>query len=79
MVCCGEKRAMLAKAREKIYPQEQSGTVYFQYTGRRGINVIGRVTHSLYRFESSGTVVAVDVRDQLALKSVPNLRQVKSP
>lgn len=79
MGCCGEKRAKLAKARDEIDPREQSGQVYFQYTGRRGVNVIGRVTHSLYRFESSGIVVAVDIRDQLALKSVPNLRQVKSP
>jgi hypothetical protein len=59
-------------------PPKRDAPVYFQYTGRTGMTVIGRETRSRYRFNSPGAVVAVDVRDQFALAAVPNLRQVQS-
>lgn len=77
MACCGDKRVQLNQARRGLYPEEQTDPVYFQYTGRTGITVTGRETRSRYRFDSPGAVVAVDIRDRLALAAVPNLRQVK--
>jgi hypothetical protein len=79
MGCCGDKRAQLNQARQELDPREQADPVFFQYTGRTGLTVIGRETRLRYRFDSPGAMVAVDIRDQLALSFVPNLRQVKSP
>jgi hypothetical protein len=77
MGCCGGKRAQLKQTRNAPDPEEQAGPVYFQYTGRTGMTVIGGETRLRYRFDSPGAIVAVDRRDRLALTSVPNLRQVK--
>ena len=79
MSCCGDKRAQLNLTREELEPEKQADPVFFQYTGRTGLTVIGRESGLRYRFDSSGAVVAIDVRDRLALSFVPNLRQVKSP
>ena len=75
-MCCGDKRAQIVQpqgAAEKVEP------VYFQYTGRTGMTVIGRETSSKYRFDTPGAVVAVDTRDQHAMSFVPNLRRVNHP
>ena len=72
-MCCGDKRAQL---KPSPYPAEGAEAVYFQYTGRTGMTVIGRETRSKYRFDTSGTIVAVDARDQHAMSFVPNLRRV---
>lgn len=79
MTCCGDKRAELNLTRQEPEPDKQADPVFFQYTGRTGLTVIGRETGLRYRFDSPGAVVTVDVRDRLALASVPNLRQVKGP
>ena len=79
MTCCGDKRAQLNLTRQELEPDKQADPVFFQYTGRTGLTVIGRETGSRYRFDSPGAVVTVDARDRLALVVVPNLRQVKSP
>jgi hypothetical protein len=79
MACCGDKRAQVNLTRQQLEPGKQSDPVFFQYTGRTGLTVIGRETGLRYRFDSPGAVIAVDGRDRLALTFVPNLRQVKSP
>jgi hypothetical protein len=77
MACCGDKRAQANLARRTLDAREQADPVYFQYTGRLELTVVGRVTRIRYRFDSPGAVVAVDIRDQTALTMVPNLRRVK--
>jgi hypothetical protein len=79
MACCGDNRAQLNLIRQALEPGKLADPVFFQYTGRTGLTVIGRATRIRYRFDNPGAVVAVDKRDQLALSFVPNLRQVKSP
>ena len=79
MACCGDKRAQLNLARQELEPENQAEPVFFQYTGRTGLTVIGRETRSRYRFGGPGAVVAIDSKDRYALAFVPNLRQVKSP
>lgn len=78
MTCCGDKRAQLNLTRQELEPGKPADPVFFQYTGRTGLTVIGRETRLRYRFDSPGAVVAVDGKDRLALTFVPNLRQVKS-
>jgi hypothetical protein len=77
MACCGDQRAQLNQIRQA--PAKLAHPVFFQYTGKTGLTVIGRETRIRYRFDKPGAVVPVDKRDQLALSFVPNLRQVKSP
>jgi hypothetical protein len=60
---------------EKTALQPQS--VYFKYTGKTGMTVIGRETRTYYRFENPGAVVAVDARDKTAFLHVPHLRLVE--
>ena len=78
MACCGDNRAQFNLTRQALEPGKLADPVFFQYIGRTGLTIIGRGTGLRYRFDSPGAVVAVDVRDRLALTSVPNLRQVKS-
>ena len=74
MPCCGDKRAQLHPASQ--VPAEHNPPVYFQYTGKTGMTVIGRETRLRYRFDQPGAVLAVDARDKAAFVTVPNLRQV---
>jgi hypothetical protein len=89
MSCCGKGRAKLLQtiqANQMLEPGKQTSLqnqserhspIYFQYIGKTGLTVLGRETRNRYRFDGPGAVVAVDVRDQLAMTAVPNLRQVK--
>lgn len=89
MSCCGEKRAQLTKKTETSQALEQKERTssrhqptgdtpaYFQYVGKKGLTVIGRETHRLYRFDKPGAVVAIDKRDQRAMEAVPVLRLVR--
>ena len=74
MGCCGDKRTRLYQASN--VPAETNTSVYFQYTGKTGMTVIGRETRRRYRFDRPGAVAAVDARDKTALVFVPNLRLV---
>jgi len=74
MGCCGGKRELINLGHK---PEEQEDPVYFQYTGRTGLTIIGRETRTRYRFDNPGSVVAVDIRDKDAMIYVPNLRQMK--
>jgi hypothetical protein len=88
MPCCGKGRAQVTKDIETPKrngasstsgnePTDGSAVVYFKYTGRTGLTVLGRETRKRYRFDNPGAVVAVDARDRIALSAVPNLKQVK--
>ncbi len=48
--------------------------VYFEYTGRTGMTVLGGATGQRYRFAAAGARVAVDRRDAGSLSAVPGLR-----
>jgi hypothetical protein len=91
MACCGKKREQLLQANranrilragENLDQQVTPAAdvqVYFQYTGRTGLTVIGRATYQRYRFDRTGVVLNVDARDKRALSAIPTLRQVKKP
>jgi len=50
--------------------------VYFEYVGKTGLTTIGPITGKRYRFNSNGAVVAVDLRDQAFLLTIPLLKKV---
>ncbi len=74
MGCCGSKRELVNLGQK---PAQPAGPVYFQYTGKTGVTVIGRETRTRYRFDNPGAVVPVDALDRDAMTYVPCLRQVK--
>lgn len=86
MSCCGNKRqqihqattthqAELARpANAVVRPVNQF--TYFEYTGTRGLTVLGPITGIQYRFTGPGTRVAVDIRDRASMLAVPNLRPI---
>lgn len=51
--------------------------VFFEYGGRTGLTVIGRVTGKRYRFNGPGSVAEVDLRDRSSLAAVPHLKQLR--
>ncbi len=91
MPCCGKKRAQARQTQPaRRMPEtagrtaaqhrpERNSSVFFQYLGRTGLTVIGPRTRKRYRFDNPGAVVAVDPRDQRALRAVTILRQVRKP
>lgn len=90
MSCCGKGRAKLLQTMQSnraLEPGKRTSLenqpegnrpIYFQYTGKTGLTVLGRKTRNRYRFDGPGAVVAIDVRDQLGMTAIPNLRQVKA-
>lgn len=50
--------------------------VYFQYTGKSRLAVIGGVSRNLYRFDVPAARVIVDARDAISLSAIPVLMQV---
>ena len=52
---------------------------FLQYVGTTALTTVGTATGTRYRFDSPGAIVAVDVRDQPALRAIPHLRQVHLP
>jgi hypothetical protein len=77
MPCCGGKRVQYHLEGQIDRDEEETAPVYFQYTGRTGMTVIGRETRTRYRFDSPGMVIAVNARDMYAISWVPNLRRVE--
>jgi hypothetical protein len=51
-------------------------SVYFKYTGYRGLTVLGLISGNTYLFAGSGSVVATDPRDALSLAAVPKLERI---
>lgn len=89
MSCCGNKRVKLQEGAQTKHRLEENGIrsvrhqptketpIYFQYTGKTKLRVIGRVTHKLYKFDKPGAIVLIDKRDQRGLESILSITQVK--
>jgi len=84
MSCCGGKRTQAAQTTVVRPPSNRPAKAvryshaFFRYVGPTALTVVG-ATGTRYHFDSTGAVVAVDVRDQSSLQAVPQLRQVHSP
>lgn len=90
MGCCGSKRRESSRggprqtaqksrpglSTERAGPPRQRRVAYFEYVGTTGLSVIGPVTGRHYRFDGTGVVIAVDVRDEPYLPAVPHLRKL---
>jgi hypothetical protein len=50
-----------------------------QYVGMTGLTVVGSTTGTRYRFDAPGAIVAVDLRDEVSLRAIPQLRRVYLP
>jgi hypothetical protein len=83
-MCCGGQRQkyQTPNTPRRILPLTsatggfRASNVKFEYFGRTGITVLGRMSGRTYRFERPGFQVEVDARDSSSLKGIPNLRQV---
>lgn len=85
MPCCGKsqvKKPADAAVRGKTPPEaaRHKGMVYFdvlfEYSGARGITVVGPVSGRRYHFAAAGARVRIDPRDRRSLTAVPHLRQI---
>ncbi len=89
MSCCGKSREQfsagppirphsgrVAYPPAPQQPQVLQTRVFFEYTGRTGMTVIGRATGKQYRFDRPGARLEVDLRDRSAMAAVPNVRQL---
>ena len=86
MSCCGNQRAQASTRRAQtgiaVIPQGEPSRatrithVSFQYVGTTALTAMGAMTGTHYRFDWPGAVVAVDIRDQASLRSIPQLRPV---
>jgi hypothetical protein len=81
-MCCGEQRQKYRTANPRRILPPASATdwfrtpsVKFEYFGRTGLTVLGKVSGSNYRFEKPGFQVDVDARDASSLECIPNLRR----
>ena len=81
-MCCGQQRQQhrTSNSAHPMIPRptgssRPSITVTFEYLGRAGLTVVGRVSGKTYRFERPGFHVEVDALDAGSLAAVPNLRQ----
>jgi len=81
--CCGQNRSSLhttgfAATAEPARPSHQPRfVVVFEYTGATGLHAVGGSTGQHYRWSQSGARVAVDPRDRVSLRAVPQLREVR--
>ncbi len=53
--------------------------VPFRYIGKTSLSVDGVFSGREYHFDQPGAIVAIDLRDQASLASVPILQQVETP
>jgi len=89
MPCCGNQRHQsIAQNHQPGESTASSPTqqrivrdtlVYFEYTGKTTLTVMGPVTGRRYRFDAPGTIIAVDQMDRVAVAAIPNLKQVRNP
>jgi len=88
MGCCGGKRKEIsktankkpmAKVRKKQTGSNQSPSpisIYYEYSGRRGLIVVGSTTNKRYFFAKHGSRLAIDGRDRASLDGIPSLQRV---
>ncbi len=82
MPCCGKNRQQIGAMSVPTGAEMDAGspvrqfTIFFEYTGRSAMTVVGLVSGRRYRFAHPGARVAIDPRDRPGLARVPNLRQV---
>ncbi len=94
MSCCGNKRQQMQSVPSagRVYsshsmPQSvdpkrneiRYSEAYFEYKGTRSMMIIGPHTGKQYRFNKQGDVVAVDLKDRVALQGVRDLRETFHP
>lgn len=86
MPCCGQKRENIGRSYAPGIgtPPNGSGVyggrkIFFEYTGRTSMVVIGTGSGSVYRFTAPGSKLTVDVRDVPYLRTVPNLEEIQTP
>jgi hypothetical protein len=83
MSCCGRSTtAGAARVSTRGAPSRLAASVvplaaYFRCTGQSTVTVVGPVSGKMYRFPSSGQIVAVDARDTMSLSRVPYLQNVR--
>ena len=89
-MCCGKNRTTVSQTRvtsPAIRPAQtrparaarpRSNAVYFEYTGKTAMTVMGPVTGATYRFATPGSRAAVDFRDWKQVAAVPGLVRVGS-
>ena len=58
--------------------KQRSSVVYFEYTGKSAMTVVGPISGMTYRFPAPGSRAAVDLRDHRHVAAVPTLVQVRS-
>lgn len=83
MPCCTGKRKALLSSLSPATPEPErvarpaapSATATFEYAGATGLTATGAITGRRYRFEHTGAVVDVDLRDAPSLAGVPGLRR----
>jgi hypothetical protein len=82
MACCGNNRTAIKPGLAVRTPAfDAVKTAYatrvsFRYVGMTGLTATGAATGTRYRFGSPGSVLAVDARDEVSLRSIPQLRRV---
>jgi len=89
-MCCGKNRTAVsqtrvstpagrpAQAARALSIRPRSNAVYFEYTGKTAMTVMGPVTGATYRFTAPGSRVTVDFRDWKHVAAVPGLVRVGS-
>jgi len=78
-MCCGRKGTgalTSALSAAKLPPPNIQSGPAFEYVGRTGLTVVGRLTGMRYRFDGRGTRVQVHPRDAQGLEGIPVLRRL---
>ncbi len=81
MSCCGKNRALSGMSggppTDRPTPSRPHYEIFFEYTGRTALVVIGPVSGRYYRFTYPGARLPVDPRDRPALRQIEHLRMVE--
>jgi hypothetical protein len=83
MSCCGRSTtAGVARGSTGAGPSRLAASIaplaaYFRCTGQSTVTIVGPVSGKMYRFPSSGQIVAVDARDAMSLSRVPHIQTVR--
>lgn len=75
MSCCGGSRSKLTPS-ASVGAAARPTLVIVRYDGKGTLTGYGSATGRKYRFPPS-VEIAVDIRDRLALRGVPNLREIR--
>lgn len=83
MSCCGNRSraaatpSASAPARPFVAPAGGVTLAIFRYEGRTSLTAYGPSTGRKYFFPRPGAEVAVDLRDRMEMRKVPNLRETR--